>query len=622
MKIILLNIFLSLFHQGRARSPSEPWLQRRFRAYRSRRRQRSEQQPPYPFFSTKRIFKYFGRLIFSAGFVLGQLTSLEAADELTQEQPQYGGTLNVGTVYLTLSALSWDPADWAWKGNHDHGMARELLLAADLDKSIRKGGTNSFHAEAWLTPDAMRGELAESWFWEDELTLVINLRKGILFPKKEGLMEERELDAEDVVYSFHVVNDSPKKIPTYLDHIKEVIARDKHTVVFHFNFFHSMWPYRYGYGFYCQIMPREMANVDPKDWKNVHGTGPFSLERYVLNHAQIYKRNPNYWDKERIGNQAYQIPFVERVTYRIFKDVGSSLAAFRTGQIDIMEPIRWIMVDHLKETTPELKWSRWLRTDGTFLSMRVDQKPFDDIRVRRAMNLAVNQKEILELFFGGYGELMSYPQHPGFGDYYQPMEEMPDSIKELYEYKPDKAKALLAEAGYPDGFSFTVQASAADPANLELVSLLENYFSKVGVKMIIEPLEYAAFLSVLTTKTHTAGYFLRSGHTNPVTSLRKSFFTGQTWNPSMYSDPEFDKRIYEIYEERDEAKRVQIVRELTIEMLDKAPYVWLPTEYIYTAWWPWVKNYGGELRAGAVKPGPIYSRLWIDQKMKEELGFK
>ena len=63
-----------------------------------------------------------------------------------------------------------------------------------------------------------------------------------------------------------------------------------------------------------------------------------------------------------------------------------------------------------------------------------------------------------------------------------------------------------------------------------------------------------------------------------------------------------------------------MLKDMTREILDKAPYIWLPTPYIFTAWWPWVKNYGGELRAGAVRPGPIYARIWIDQDMKKKLG--
>jgi hypothetical protein len=58
------------------------------------------------------------------------------------------------------------------------------------------------------------------------------------------------------------------------------------------------------------------------------------------------------------------------------------------------------------------------------------------------------------------------------------------------------------------------------------------------------------------------------------------------------------------------------------EIVDKAPYIWLPTPYSFQAWWPWVKNYDGELRAGAVRPGPIYARIWVDQDLKRKMGFK
>ena len=228
------------------------------------------------------------------------MASANAAEE-SEEVPQYGGTLNVGTVYLSLSPLSWDPADWVWKQNHDTGVVREQLFAGDLDKSIRKGGSYAFIADAYLPEDSMRGELAESWHWEDPLTLVIKLREGILFAERPGMMEAREFDAEDVVYSFRIVNESPKKIASYFDHIKDVVARDRHTVEFNFKHYNAEWPYRYGYGYYSQIVPREMANVDPKDWRNVHGSGPFTLERYIQRNAQIYARNPNYWDEEKLG---------------------------------------------------------------------------------------------------------------------------------------------------------------------------------------------------------------------------------------------------------------------------------------------------------------------------------
>ncbi len=547
--------------------------------------------------------------------------ALFAADAIA-ETPHYGGDLNVGTVNVTLSPLSWDPADWAWKSNHDTGAVREQLFAGDLTKSVRNGGPFPFIADAYLPSAAMRGELAESWEWETPLKLVVSLRRGIMFTDKPGVMESRELTADDVVYTYTYLDESPKKIPTYFDHIQSVTARDSHTVVFEFHEFNAEWAYRFGYGYYSGIVPREMAKVDRKSWRNVTGTGPFVLDLYRQANAQIYVKNPNYWDHAKIAGGEYQLPFVNKLTYRIIKDEATYLTALRTGQLDILEAIRWIAVDHLKETTPELKWNRWLATGGTFMALRVDRPPFDDLRVRRAMNLAVNQKEIVERFYGGHAELMAYPQHPGFGDYYEPLETMPDSIKELFEYNPDKAKALLAEAGYADGFDLEVQVCSCSPGNMDLIPLLESYLAKVGVRMEIQTMEYASFLSAMTTKTHKPGYLMGSGHVNPTTTLRKSFVTNQTWNPSMYSSESFDGRMAELYRTRDEAERIKIVRSLTREILDEAPYIWLPTGYTYTAWWPWVKNYGGELRAGAVRPWPIYARIWIDQKLKREMGFK
>ena len=99
-------------------------------------------------------------------------------------KPKYGGTLEVGTMFVTLSALSWDPHDWNWKLNHDTGQFYEQLIAGDLDKSVRKGGKHPFVADAYLATEAQRGELAEKWeLVENPLSVVFTLRKGIMFPE-------------------------------------------------------------------------------------------------------------------------------------------------------------------------------------------------------------------------------------------------------------------------------------------------------------------------------------------------------------------------------------------------------------------------------------------------------
>ena len=539
-----------------------------------------------------------------------------------QEKPQYGGTLNIGTVYVTLSALSWDPADWNWKLNHDTGQFYEQLFSADLTKARRNGGKHAFYADAWLPSDAIRGELAESWEWkENPLRVEVKLRRGVMFPEKKGVMAAREFTADDVLFSFNRLDKSPKKIASYFDHLEKVEARDKYTVVFTFKEYNAEWDYRFGWGYYSAIMPKEVADAGANNWKNVNGTGPFQLADFVAGNSNTYVKNPGYWDKERIGGQEYKLPFVDKVIFRTIKDEATFLTALRTAKLDMLEAIRWSAVDELKKNAPQLKWSKWLGMNGTFLSMRVDTKPFDDIRVRRALNMAVDKHEIVKSYYGGNAELFAYPQHPDYTGYFEPLESMPDSVKELYTYNPDKARKLLAEAGYAKGFSFKVQVCSCAPDHMDLLPLVAAQLEKVGVRIEIQPMEYGAFLSAMTSRTNAAGYFMNNGHTNPTTTLRKSFIKGQIWNPSQWSDPEFDKRMAAIYAERDEGKRQVALRQLTREMIDKAPYVWLPIPYVYTAWWPWVKNYGGELRAGAVRPGPIYARIWVDQEMKKKMGY-
>ena len=558
-----------------------------------------------------------GALAFGSAALVGAVQAQAQA-----EKPKYGGTLNIGNVYVTLSPLSFDPADWAWKFGQDTGLMYEQLFAADLSKAIRNGGKHAFVADAWLPSDGIRGELAESWkMLDNPLRVEVKLRKGIMFPDKPGVMKSRELVAEDIVFSYNRLDGSKKKVPTYFDHIDKVTAPDKHTVVFYLKAYNSEWDYRFGWGYFSSIVPKEVSDAGAGNWKNANGTGPFQLTDYVQGSAMTYTKNPVYWDKETVAGHSQKLPYVDKIVYRTIKDEASFLTALRTAKLDVLEGIRWSAVEELKKNAPALKWKRWVDTGGTFVAMRLDTKPFDDIRVRRALNMAVNKQEIVKAYYGGNAVLFGYPMHPDYAGYYEPLDKMPVAAQELFVYNPDKARALLTEAGLPKGFTFKTQVCACNPDHMDIIPLIAAYLEKVGVKMEIQPMEYGAFLSAMTTKTHASGYMMRNGHTNPTTSIRKSFVTKQTWNPSIYSDPDLDKRMADTYLERDEGKRQLLIKLMTREVVEKAPYIWLPTPYGYSAWWPWVKNYDGELRAGSERPGPIHARMWVDEAMKKKLGF-
>ncbi len=552
-----------------------------------------------------------GTVLFLSGNALAQ----------NAEKPQYGGTLEIATIFASLSALSWDHKDWPWKINHDAGGTYETLLVADLSKGTRAGGKYAFHADAWIPTEAIKGELAESWEVQKEpLAAVFRLKKGIMFPAKPGVMDARELTADDVVFSWYYRHNSPRKQAGLNEEFTKVAALDRYTVAFYMKQYMADWPYRLGYGYNSSIMPREVVDAGAADWKNLNGTGPFTITEYVPGNSHTYTKRPDYWDKEKINEAEFKLPFVDKVSYRIIKDDSTRVTAFRTGKLDIMEVVPWENMETLKQSVPQLKSKQWTSFYGTMMVLRTDQKPFDDIRVRRALNMAVNKEEIIKSFYNGNAELFAYPMHPAYEGYYEPLSAMPDTVKELFTYNPAKAKKLLAEAGYPNGFTFKVQASAVNPGHLDLLPLVAAYLEQVGVKVDIQPMEYAAFLSVMSNKTHTAGYFMNIGHSNPLTAIRKNFITGQRWNPSMWSDPAFDKKMEIVDQEPDEEKRKVLIREMTREILDKAPHIWMPTVKYHTVWWPWVKNYDGEHTAGAVRPWPIYSRIWIDQDMKKKMG--
>jgi len=553
----------------------------------------------------------------------GMALSAVAVGALAQaEPPKYGGTLNVAMPGTGVTTLSWDLADWqATLQTRDTGQFYEQLFAVDVNKAKSHGGPYSFTYTGWQPTDAMSGELAESWSWTSPLVLEVKLRKGIKFPAKQGVMPEREFIADDVVYHFNRMNTSPKRTQGYYDHIDKVEAKDKHTVVFKFNKFIADWDYRFGNGWFSGIQPKEVVDAGAGNWKNANGTGPFMLTNVVMGSALTFTKNPVYWGKEVIGGKEYQLPYVDQIVHRVLKDEATQKAALRTGKIDILSAVSWESANELKKTTPQLKWNRYLTTAAYRIALRMDTKPFTDVRVRRALNMAVNKQEIIDKFYGGNAEMFTFPMHPEFVGYHKPLKEQPESVQELFKYDPAKAKKLLAEAGYPNGFTFKVQVCACDPVRMELMPLIAAYLEAVNVKVDIVPMEYGAHLSAMTSHTNAAGYVTNIPDNNPTSSFRLNYGKGQVYNASMMDDPKFDARVAEINGERDEKKRQQALQELTTQLVDLAPAIWLPNPYGYTAWWPWVKNYNGELYAGAGRAAPFHARIWIDQEMKKKMGF-
>ena len=543
------------------------------------------------------------------------------------QTPQYGGTVRYLDLGYTLNPLSFDNGDWVWKHGNDTGFYMEHLIMGDLQKGPRGSNIYGFHASAFLPPEVQRGELLQSWeIKKNPPKIIFHLRKGVYWQEKPGVMKSREFVADDVVYSMTRLRNARKYIPLYMDFIDHWEVKDKHTLILHMKEWCADWDYRFAWGYYdaVQAPEQEKAPGGAGKWQNACGTGPYMLTDYKVGHSQTYTKNPIYWDSEAIGGKKYKLPFTDKIIMMIIKDEATAMTALKTGKVDLAMIVSWKYVKELKQAAPQLQWNRRLFTNSYTMAMRMDTKPFDDIRVRRALNLAVNQKEIVDNFYGGNAEIGQYVFPKTFTSVFTPQEKLPPSARELFTYNPEKAKKLLAEAGYPNGFTFKAQVPTSSQDGMDLASMVAAYFAKIGVKMELEMLDYPSYLSRMTKKTHGPGFFLTTDFGNPFASIRKNFMKGQPWNPHMMNDPHVDQTWDAVVENQKLSIKEahEEMRKLAVYCLDQAPAVMLPTPYVYSAWWPWVKNYYGEIRVGAWRSAPILARIWVDQELKKKMGYE
>jgi peptide/nickel transport system substrate-binding protein len=565
------------------------------------------------------------------GFLMGWLMILVfvpciyAAASKT-ETPQYGGTLTIFEMYPATDPMTWDNADWIWRYGYDTCFYIEHLLVGDLQKGPRGTKQFEFNEMSWFPPQVVRGELAQKWeIKKNPPQIIFHLRKGVMWQEKPGVMKAREFIADDVVYSMERLKNSRRAVPEHIEFIDHWEVVDKYTLVMHMKQWCADWQFRMGWGANAGIQApeQEKAPGGPNRWENACGTGPYMLTEYKDGHSQTYTKNPKYWDSEVIGGRKYQLPFTDKAVIMLVKDEATQIASLRTGKVDLMINMNWKYADELKKNIPQLHWKRCLEGINQSVALRLDKKPFNDIRVRRALNMAINRPEIIKFFYGGNAEMHTYPVPPTFGEIYTPLAKLSPSARELFAYNPEKAKKLLAEAGYPNGFSFKAQIQNNSQTTLDLAALVVGYLAKIGVKMELEPMDYASWLSVMTKKTHPAALFFRNGHGATFDAIRKNLVTGQVWNPSMMSDPYLDKTLKETTENPNltEKQSNEVLKKLVVYAINQVPVIMLPQPYVYVAWWPWVKNYYGERRAGQQFSGPIHARIWIDQEMKKKMGY-
>jgi peptide/nickel transport system substrate-binding protein len=541
-------------------------------------------------------------------------------------EPQYGGTLTNLHTHGYFEPQSWDPSETIWLVDVHTSPFMEKLFIGDFVKYGPRG-TNQFpFTDMEFIPYEFHSPwLAESWEFPDNLTIVYHIRKGIMWANKPGVMAAREMTANDVAFALERTVHGPVAVANqYWTTIASVTASDKYTVVVKMKQYDYNWTLPLSWGWHLLIYPPEVVNAPNggiANWRNANGTGPFILKDYVSGASLTYEKNPNYWGTTKIGGKDYKIPFADKLVWPIIPDESTRLAAIRTAKVDINEGVSTKYKKTLEETNPDLTRYRILGTAAYNVAMRMDTKPFDDIRVRRAMNMAIDRQAILNVINLGEGEILSFPFSKEWGEsLYTPLDKLPASAQELFKYDPAKAKQLLTEAGYPNGFPSELVITSGLPEMSDVAAMLLDMWQKnLGVKVTLRVADYASYLGIQFGQTHKQMLFMSKGNSDPFTILWIiGPPPGQYWNPSRYDDPVFADLFARARLATTQAAAYKLLKEANVLWIDQAPTVILAETYYYAYAWPWVKNWYGEVNTGTRSPGLIQATIWIDQDLREK----
>ncbi len=565
----------------------------------------------------------------------------EEEEEVVQpstEGPVYGGTFT--KAYGMDVTRGFDEV-YGFHANPTTSihLTNEELLTGDWSRGMAGTGEVAWDMggnDIWEYKD---GAIAESWDFSTPGVLVYHIRQGIhwaLNPNSEAsrLVNGRELTADDVVFSLTMLRDNPVSYLHGLPGIPtaKVTAPDKWTVVIEVDplFVPTC---RTRYGDFMSIVPPEVVNKygDMREWKTSVGTGPFMLVDYVPGSLLTFKKNANYWDKDPVGpGKGNQLPYLETVKYLIIPDSSTIQAAFRTGRLDVGGATWETFPDFWEQTDGKINYSTSIFDGGFNTHFDIKNPPFSDVKCRRAMMMAIDWESLAEELFGGEGvEINTWPVT--YNSAYKALflslndTDCPDSVKELYTYNPEKAKQLLTEAGYPDGFKAKVLCQSV-AGQIDYFSVLMDDFAKVGVELVIEPLETGAWTTLYQQKRWYGTYQMcYSSMGGLSTALQIGNFWGTAWaNATDVTDPyigEMYTKIQTALVEEGQDVAMGMHRELMKYVLDQAWAIPFPKAPGYNMWWPWLKNYHGEFSVGNWNEGNWVKWVWIDEALKKSLGY-
>jgi peptide/nickel transport system substrate-binding protein len=510
--------------------------------------------------------------------------------DATAQSPKRGGVFRIRGED---AATGFDP----------HMVVNHHRIATNL--SFTHSRLVRVKAGAAVKPGTMpiEPDLAESWTQPTETTYLFKLRKGVRWHTKPPL-NGRELTADDVKYTYErflSLKGNPNR--SMLEQVEKIEALDRHTVKFTLSEPFA-WFLDYLAATVMWVIPREAVERfgDLRKAEACIGTGPWMLERYEPNVRLTFVRNQNYFISG--------LPNADTVEVTVDEDPSSRMAAWLGGKYDFApeygQCVRRLDLEVAQRRKPTLQTQDFVVLFGAITMMKVDREPFKDVRVRRAMSLAFNWREILETNAWSQGHGVPNPTIPAaLKEWSIPMDQLSPEGRRLQEQNTAEARRLLTEAGYGGGLKTPLEATLGwSPDYVDALQVTLKNWKAAGIDAELKQKEYGAFVSTaFVGKFEKAAHALRGGTPVADLALYGTHVPGQPLNSAGVNDPKLTDMIRLQRRTFDVSKRREIVYDIQRYLAEQVYYQYGPSISAVSAWEPYVKNfapnighdYGGRL---------------------------
>jgi len=543
--------------------------------------------------------------------------------------PTYGGTM---TLYINQGNA--DPTGWDAMMTSNLGAAAqwgnpymEWLLTGDIATyGLGPGadGAFAFNLYEGVPEQYFGGELATGWTVQltPVLTYTWTIRQGVMFTGNSNIgMAPRAVTAADVVYSEQRAMSRPGFAAAF-SWLSSTQATGTYTVVWTCASFYTNWTWRLGGTALGQIWASEVVNATAQggadNWQNQCGTGPFIMTSYIQGSEAEYTRNSNYWGSVTIQGQSYQEPFIQKLDYPIIPDISTQIAAVRTGKIDWDPKVPITYQANLASSAPQMTAAEYTSGNIDLLKFnRLTSAVANQQSVRQALMIGTDLKTIATLEYGG-GVYYSFPLAPGAAGYV-PLDQLPAQTQTLWTYNPTLAKQMIAAAGFPNGFTIQLDVGPVQTEQDD-ANILASEWAQFGVTVKINVIDATTSATEYNNVTYKDAIFTNFTVVNPFTALNlaRAGLAGSTY---LTSDPSGMEAMYE----QAAANADPVSRTAELQQLNEA-FQWdvgcigFANAYVLNCYWPWLKNYYGEIDASYYNQIPMIKRMWIDQSMKSGLG--